>query len=98
MPISGAISSNWHPWSRALNVAYYLIQRHGLDQERVSVVGYSSTFDCTTTRPKTGQEPGWTSSLSRQAGYETILIRQNPDRDSWERYERSMQFGESTYR
>ena len=34
--------SNWHlSVARALNVAYYLIQRHGLLQERVSVVGYS---------------------------------------------------------
>lgn len=34
--------SNWHlSVARALNVAYYLIQRHGLIQERVSVVGYS---------------------------------------------------------
>jgi chemotaxis protein MotB len=34
--------SNWHlSVARALNVAYYLIQRHGLTQERVSVVGYS---------------------------------------------------------
>lgn len=34
--------SNWHlSVARALNVAYYLIQRHDLTQERVSVVGYS---------------------------------------------------------
>ena len=34
--------SNWHlSVARALTVAYYLIQRHGLLQERVSVVGYS---------------------------------------------------------
>jgi chemotaxis protein MotB len=34
--------SNWHlSVARALTVAYYLIQRHGLTQERVSVVGYS---------------------------------------------------------
>lgn len=34
--------SNWHlSVARALNVAYYLIQQHGLIQERVSVVGYS---------------------------------------------------------
>jgi chemotaxis protein MotB len=34
--------SNWHlSVARALNVAYYLIERHGLTQERVSVVGYS---------------------------------------------------------
>lgn len=34
--------SNWHlSVARALNIAYYLIQRHGLIQERVSVVGYS---------------------------------------------------------
>ncbi len=37
--------SNWHlSVARALNVAYYLIQRHGLIQERVSVVGYSEFF------------------------------------------------------
>lgn len=43
VPISTAqFPSNWHlSVSRALNVAYYLIQRHGLIQERVSVVGYS---------------------------------------------------------
>jgi chemotaxis protein MotB len=34
--------SNWHlSVARALNVAYYLIERHGVTQERVSVVGYS---------------------------------------------------------
>jgi chemotaxis protein MotB len=34
--------SNWHlSVARALNVAYYLIQRHGLKQDRVQVVGYS---------------------------------------------------------
>jgi chemotaxis protein MotB len=34
--------SNWHlSVARALNVAYYLIQRHNLVQERVQVVGYS---------------------------------------------------------
>jgi chemotaxis protein MotB len=34
--------SNWHlSVARALNVAYYLIERHNLKQERVSVVGYS---------------------------------------------------------
>jgi chemotaxis protein MotB len=34
--------SNWHlSVARALTVAYYLIQQHGLIQERVSVVGYS---------------------------------------------------------
>jgi chemotaxis protein MotB len=34
--------SNWHlSVARALNVAYYLIEKHGLTQERVSVVGYS---------------------------------------------------------
>jgi chemotaxis protein MotB len=43
VPISTVqFPSNWHlSVSRALNVAYYLIQRHGLTQERVSVVGYS---------------------------------------------------------
>jgi len=34
--------SNWHlSVARAVNVGYYLIQRHGLNPERVSVVGYS---------------------------------------------------------
>jgi chemotaxis protein MotB len=43
VPISTVqFPSNWHlSVSRALNVAYYLIQKHGLKQERVSVVGYS---------------------------------------------------------
>jgi chemotaxis protein MotB len=43
VPISTSqFPSNWHlSVARALNVAYYLIQRHGLTQERVSVVGYS---------------------------------------------------------
>ncbi len=43
VPIStGQFPSNWHlSVARALNVAYYVIQRHGLKQERVSVVGYS---------------------------------------------------------
>ncbi len=34
--------SNWHlSVARAVNVGYYLIQHHGLNPERVSVVGYS---------------------------------------------------------
>jgi chemotaxis protein MotB len=43
VPISTAqFPSNWHlSVSRALNVAYYLIEKHGLKQDRVSVVGYS---------------------------------------------------------
>ena len=43
VPISTVqFPSNWHlSVARSLNVAYYLIQRHGLTQERVSVVGYS---------------------------------------------------------
>jgi chemotaxis protein MotB len=43
VPISTAqFPSNWHlSVARALNVAYYLIEKHGLTQERVSVVGYS---------------------------------------------------------
>jgi chemotaxis protein MotB len=43
VPINTAqFPSNWHlSVARALNVAYYLIQRHNLVQERVSVVGYS---------------------------------------------------------
>jgi chemotaxis protein MotB len=43
VPINTAqFPSNWHlSVARALNVAYYVIQRHGLTQERVSVVGYS---------------------------------------------------------
>jgi len=43
VPINTAqFPSNWHlSVARALNVAYYLIERHGLTQERVSVVGYS---------------------------------------------------------
>ncbi len=37
-----AFPSNWHlSVARALNVAYYLIERHKLTQERVSIVGYS---------------------------------------------------------
>jgi chemotaxis protein MotB len=43
VPINTAqFPSNWHlSVARALNVAYYLIERHGMTQERVSVVGYS---------------------------------------------------------
>ena len=43
VPINTAqFPSNWHlSVARSLNVAYYLIERHGLTQERVSVVGYS---------------------------------------------------------
>lgn len=43
VPINTAqFPSNWHlSVARALTVAYYLIERHGLRQERVSVVGYS---------------------------------------------------------
>jgi len=34
--------SNWHlSVARAVNIGYYLIQRHGLNPEKVSVVGYS---------------------------------------------------------
>ena len=37
-----AFSSNWHlSVARAVNVGYYLIEHHGLNAERVSVVGYS---------------------------------------------------------
>lgn len=37
-----AFPSNWHlSVARAVNVGYYLIQHHGLNPERVSVVGYS---------------------------------------------------------
>jgi chemotaxis protein MotB len=43
VPINTAtFPSNWHlSVARALNVAYYLIQRHGVQQDRVQVVGYS---------------------------------------------------------
>jgi chemotaxis protein MotB len=43
VPIStAAFPSNWHlSVARALNTAYYLVQKHGLNQERVGVVGYS---------------------------------------------------------
>jgi len=43
VPIAtGAFPSNWHlSVARALSTAYYLVQRHGLAQERVGVVGYS---------------------------------------------------------
>jgi chemotaxis protein MotB len=43
VPISTrAFPSNWHlSVSRALNVGYYLIQKHQLNPEKVSVVGYS---------------------------------------------------------
>lgn len=34
--------SNWHlSVARAVNAGYYLIQKHGLDPEKVSVVGYA---------------------------------------------------------
>lgn len=34
--------SNWHlSVDRAVNTGYYIIQKHGLDAEKVSVVGYS---------------------------------------------------------
>jgi chemotaxis protein MotB len=34
--------SNWHlSVARAVNAGYYLIQKHGLDAEKVSVVGYA---------------------------------------------------------
>jgi chemotaxis protein MotB len=34
--------SNWHlSVARALNIGYYLINKHGLKQEKVSIVGYS---------------------------------------------------------
>lgn len=37
-----AFPSNWHlSVARAVNVGYYLIQHHGLNPERVSVVGYA---------------------------------------------------------
>lgn len=37
-----AFPSNWHlSVMRAVNVGYYLIQRHGLTAEKVQVVGYS---------------------------------------------------------
>jgi len=39
---SAAFPSNWHlSVGRALNVGYYLIEKHGIDPEKVSVVGYS---------------------------------------------------------
>ncbi len=43
VPINTALfPSNWHlSVARAVNVGYYLIQHHGLNPERVSVVGYS---------------------------------------------------------
>ncbi|HTY37980.1 MAG TPA: OmpA family protein [Bacteroidota bacterium] len=43
VPIAtGAFPSNWHlSVGRALNVGYYLIEKHGMNAERVSVVGYS---------------------------------------------------------
>jgi chemotaxis protein MotB len=43
LPIaSRAFPSNWHlSVGRALNVGYYLIQKHQLNPEKVSVVGYS---------------------------------------------------------
>jgi len=43
VPISSAqFPSNWHlSVARAVNAGYYLIQKHGLDPEKVSVVGYS---------------------------------------------------------
>jgi chemotaxis protein MotB len=35
-------SSNWHlSVARALNIGYYLIDRHGLKQDKISIVGYS---------------------------------------------------------
>ena len=43
VPINTAqFPSNWHlSVGRALNVGYYLIQKHGMVPEKVSVVGYS---------------------------------------------------------
>ena len=43
VPISTAVfPSNWHlSVSRALNTAYYLINKEGLNPEKVSIVGYS---------------------------------------------------------
>ena len=43
VPISSAqFPSNWHlSVARAVNAGYYLIEKHGLDPEKVSVVGYS---------------------------------------------------------
>jgi chemotaxis protein MotB len=43
VPISTrAFPSNWHlSVGRALNVGYYLIQKHQMNPEKVSVVGYS---------------------------------------------------------
>jgi len=43
VPINtAAFPSNWHlSVARAVNVGFYLIQHHGLNPERVSVVGYS---------------------------------------------------------
>lgn len=43
VPISvPAFPSNWHlSVARAVNVGYYLIEHHGLNPERVSVVGFS---------------------------------------------------------
>jgi chemotaxis protein MotB len=39
---SQAFPSNWHlSVGRALNVGYYLIEQHGIDPEKVSVVGYA---------------------------------------------------------
>jgi chemotaxis protein MotB len=43
VPIKTAVfPSNWHlSVGRALNVGYYLIEKHGMNPEKVSVVGYS---------------------------------------------------------
>jgi chemotaxis protein MotB len=43
VPINtAAFPSNWHlSVGRALSVGYYLVQKHGLDPAKVSVVGYS---------------------------------------------------------
>ncbi len=43
VPISTSqFPSNWHlSVARAVNAGYYLIQKHGLDPEKVSVVGYA---------------------------------------------------------
>jgi chemotaxis protein MotB len=43
VPINtAAFPSNWHlSVARAVNVGYYLIEHHGLNAERVSVVGFS---------------------------------------------------------
>jgi chemotaxis protein MotB len=43
VPISTSqFPSNWHlSVARAVNAGYYLIQEHGLDPEKVSVVGYA---------------------------------------------------------